>query len=422
MPPFVTFLSDFGIGRPVRRHLPRRDQQRLPGGAGDPPRARHQPQARLRGRAGAGRRGAVPAGRGAPGGGRSRRRVASGGRLVLRSARRPAFRRPRQRAAGAGRGGRAAGSSWRWRSPNRASSCSTTCPAPSTAATSSPRWPGIWPRASIPRELGPAIEPAELGALPAARARAGRQRRCRRDRPAHRPLRQRPAVGSGRTDLDELFAPGRSGRDRGRGDDRYLAVCADTFADVGRGELVLYEDSDSCLSMAINRGHRRRAARRPAGGGDPCAASDRSTSRPARRQSLDRAPAAFDAWPQSDLRGAVSPSRRSLLFVPVAWPAQARGRLSRRGEVAQLVEHATENRGVGSSILPLAIARGGHGLSSGGGASQRRCDGAVRVRPAQRNAQTPILVPVCHDSHIPGLSCSSSPSPHWSRTPSCACW
>jgi hypothetical protein len=27
-----------------------------------------------------------------------------------------------------------------------------------------------------------------------------------------------------------------------------------------------------------------------------------------------------------------------------------------RGEVAQLVEHTTENRGVGSSILPLAIA------------------------------------------------------------------
>ena len=28
--------------------------------------------------------------------------------------------------------------------------------------------------------------------------------------------------------------------------------------------------------------------------------------------------------------------------------------LANRGEVAQLVEHATENRGVGSSILPLA--------------------------------------------------------------------
>ncbi len=30
--------------------------------------------------------------------------------------------------------------------------------------------------------------------------------------------------------------------------------------------------------------------------------------------------------------------------------------LTRRGEVAQLVEHTTENRGVGGSIPPLAIA------------------------------------------------------------------
>jgi S-adenosylmethionine hydrolase len=37
-------------------------------------------------------------------------------------------------------------------------------------------------------------------------------------------------------------------------DDRYLAVCADTFADVQRGELVLYEDSEERLSIAINRG------------------------------------------------------------------------------------------------------------------------------------------------------------------------
>jgi len=32
-------------------------------------------------------------------------------------------------------------------------------------------------------------------------------------------------------------------------------VCAETFADVGPGELVLYEDSDGRLSIAINRGH-----------------------------------------------------------------------------------------------------------------------------------------------------------------------
>src|SRR5262249_49936732 len=39
------------------------------------------------------------------------------------------------------------------------------------------------------------------------------------------------------------------------GDDRYYAVCASTFADVERGELVLYEDSEGRLSIAINRGN-----------------------------------------------------------------------------------------------------------------------------------------------------------------------
>ena len=58
----------------------------------------------------------------------------------------------------------------------------------------------------------------------------------------------------GREDLGELFAPGGV-VEIDRGDDRYLAVCADTFADVGGGELVLYEDSDSRISIAINRGH-----------------------------------------------------------------------------------------------------------------------------------------------------------------------
>ena len=39
------------------------------------------------------------------------------------------------------------------------------------------------------------------------------------------------------------------------GDDRYFAICAGTFADVDRGELVVYEDSERRLSIAINRGH-----------------------------------------------------------------------------------------------------------------------------------------------------------------------
>jgi S-adenosyl-L-methionine hydrolase (adenosine-forming) len=38
------------------------------------------------------------------------------------------------------------------------------------------------------------------------------------------------------------------------GDDRYYALCASTFADVDRGELVVYEDSEGRLSIAINRG------------------------------------------------------------------------------------------------------------------------------------------------------------------------
>ena len=39
------------------------------------------------------------------------------------------------------------------------------------------------------------------------------------------------------------------------GDDRYYAACADTFADVGAGEFVLYEDSVGLLSFALNQGN-----------------------------------------------------------------------------------------------------------------------------------------------------------------------
>jgi S-adenosylmethionine hydrolase len=38
-------------------------------------------------------------------------------------------------------------------------------------------------------------------------------------------------------------------------DDRYYVQCAETFADVDRGELVLFEDSDRSLSVAVNRGN-----------------------------------------------------------------------------------------------------------------------------------------------------------------------
>jgi S-adenosylmethionine hydrolase len=55
-------------------------------------------------------------------------------------------------------------------------------------------------------------------------------------------------------DVDGLFESGRTVELAHR-DDRYFAACALTFADVERGELVLYEDSEQRLSVAINRGN-----------------------------------------------------------------------------------------------------------------------------------------------------------------------
>ncbi|HEY0388062.1 MAG TPA: SAM-dependent chlorinase/fluorinase [Gaiellales bacterium] len=55
-------------------------------------------------------------------------------------------------------------------------------------------------------------------------------------------------------DVDGLFESGRRVELAHR-DDRYYAMCALTFADVERGELVLYEDSEQRLSVAINRGN-----------------------------------------------------------------------------------------------------------------------------------------------------------------------
>ncbi len=55
-------------------------------------------------------------------------------------------------------------------------------------------------------------------------------------------------------DLGELFESGRR-VEVTLGDDSYFATCARTFADVGRGDLVLYEDSEQRLSIAINRGN-----------------------------------------------------------------------------------------------------------------------------------------------------------------------
>jgi len=56
------------------------------------------------------------------------------------------------------------------------------------------------------------------------------------------------------SDLGELFEAGRR-VEVARGDDRYYATCASTFADVERGDLFLFEDSEHRLSIAINRGN-----------------------------------------------------------------------------------------------------------------------------------------------------------------------
>jgi hypothetical protein len=56
------------------------------------------------------------------------------------------------------------------------------------------------------------------------------------------------------SDAGSAFAPGARAEVITR-DDRYYVQCAETFADVDRGELVLYEDSDQSFSIAVNRGN-----------------------------------------------------------------------------------------------------------------------------------------------------------------------
>ena len=101
-------------------------------------------------------------------------------------------------------------------------------------------------------ELGPAIEPARL---------------VRRSTPDHRiegtllhaAVQYIDRFGNiqlavSAAELDGLFQVGRMA-EIDTGDDRYYARCADTFADVGAGEFVLYEDSVGLLSCAFNQGN-----------------------------------------------------------------------------------------------------------------------------------------------------------------------
>jgi S-adenosyl-L-methionine hydrolase (adenosine-forming) len=55
-------------------------------------------------------------------------------------------------------------------------------------------------------------------------------------------------------ELDGLFEPGKLA-EVWTEDDRYYVRCAETFADVGPGELVMYEDSSGLLAVAINSGN-----------------------------------------------------------------------------------------------------------------------------------------------------------------------
>ena len=54
-------------------------------------------------------------------------------------------------------------------------------------------------------------------------------------------------------ELDGLFEPGRLA-EVVTPDDRYYVRCAETFADVDPGELVIYGDSSGLISVAVNQG------------------------------------------------------------------------------------------------------------------------------------------------------------------------
>jgi S-adenosylmethionine hydrolase len=101
-------------------------------------------------------------------------------------------------------------------------------------------------------ELGPALDPGELV------RRSGLDHRVEGtvlhasvqyiDRFGNIQL----AVSAG--ELDGRFTVGRMA-EIDTGDDRYYARCSVTFADVGAGEFVLYEDSAGLLSFALNQGN-----------------------------------------------------------------------------------------------------------------------------------------------------------------------
>jgi S-adenosyl-L-methionine hydrolase (adenosine-forming) len=101
-------------------------------------------------------------------------------------------------------------------------------------------------------ELGPALDPAQLV------RRSGPDHRVE-GTVVHAPVQYIDRFGNiqlgvSAGELDGLFTVGRMA-EIDTGDDRYYARCSVTFADVGAGEFVLYEDSSGLLSFALNQGN-----------------------------------------------------------------------------------------------------------------------------------------------------------------------
>ena len=237
--------------RRLRGHVPRRDEADHAGGGDHRHHARHRAAAGAPGRSRAARTRCPYMPEGRPS--RSRRPQVGTERkaIVVQKRRRPAARRARQRPAhprgrADGRHRRGVGArpmrgfaSSRFRARFTAATSSRlrlrTSPAGSIRAS--------WERRSSRRRSS--------GSTCRSPGSAGRDRRTRPDR---RPLRQRPAQPHGRrrragsASCQERSSSSRSGSSGTTPWPR------ETFADVGPGDIVLYEDSYRNIAIAINNG------------------------------------------------------------------------------------------------------------------------------------------------------------------------
>jgi len=103
-----------------------------------------------------------------------------------------------------------------------------------------------------PAELGPPVEPDSLTRLELPEPQVGGSRIVATVLYVDRYGNLQLAVSLG--ELDGLFQPSAMA-ELATDDDRYYLRCAETFADVGPGAFVLYEDASGLLSVAINRGN-----------------------------------------------------------------------------------------------------------------------------------------------------------------------